>query len=94
MKHIGYVYIMTNKNKNVLYIGVTNNIIRRVREHKCHLNKGSFTTRYNVEYCIYYEQYPSIVQAIHREKQLKGWTRQKKNALINSKNPNWKEVTV
>ena len=57
MAKFGYVYIMTNKNKTTLYIGVTNDLVRRVYEHKKHLIKDSFTDRYNLEYCIYYEEF-------------------------------------
>jgi len=89
---IGYVYIMTNKNKTVLYIGVTNNLVRRVYEHKNHLIKRSFSDRYNVEYCIYYEVFYYFDLAIKREKELKKWNRQKKEDLINKKNPEWKEL--
>ena len=92
MLKFGYVYIMTNKNKTVLYIGVTNDLVRRVREHKNHLIKNSFTDRYNLEYCIYYEEFAYFISAINREKELKKWNRQKKDALINSINPEWKEL--
>jgi len=92
MEKIGYVYIMTNKHKTVLYIGVTNNLVRRVSEHKNHLFKNSFTDRYNLEYCIYYEEFFYFDLAIKREKELKKWNRQKKENLINKKNPEWEEV--
>ena len=88
----GYVYIMTNKNKTTLYVGVTNNLIRRVYEHKKHLIKGSFTDQYNLEYCVYYEEFTYFDLAINREKVLKKWNRQKKEDLINKKNPEWKEL--
>ena len=94
MEKFGFIYIMTNKNKTVLYIGVTNNLVRRVFEHKNHLIKNSFNDRYNLEYCIYYEDFPSIEMAIAREKELKKWNRQKKEALINQKNPEWKELVT
>lgn len=90
----GFVYIMTNKNKTVLYIGVTNDLIRRVYEHKNHLIKNSFTDKYNLEYCIYFEEFPTIVSAIEREKELKKWNRQKKENLINAKNSQWNEVVT
>jgi putative endonuclease len=92
MEKFGYVYIMTNKNKTVLYIGVTNNLIRRVSEHKNHLVKKSFSDRYNLEYCIYYEVFNYFILAIKREKELKKWNRQKKENLINKINPEWKEI--
>jgi putative endonuclease len=85
---------MTNKSKSVLYIGVTNNLCRRIFEHKNHLNRNSFTDRYNVEYCIYYEEFSDFKSAILREKELKKWNRQKKEALINKMNPEWKELVT
>ena len=94
MDKVGYVYIMTNKNKTTLYIGLTDNLPRRIHEHKNHLLKGSFTDRYNLEYCIYYEEFEYINLAINREKELKKWNRQKKEALINAKNPEWKELVT
>ncbi len=90
MSNSGFVYIMTNKNRTTLYIGVTNDLCRRVNEHKNHLIKGSFTDKYNLEYCIYYEEFPKFSRAIQREKELKKWNRQKKIDLINKKNPEWK----
>ena len=81
-----YVYIMTNKNKNVLYIGVTNNLKRRISEHEKGIDKG-FSWKYNCHYLIYYEEFRSINKAIKREKELKGWRRSKKDALIISVNP-------
>jgi putative endonuclease len=89
MSHLGYVYIMTNKNKTTLYIGVTNDLCRRISEHKNHLIKNAFTDKYFLEYCIYYEEFSSFNLAIQREKELKNWNRQKKEALINKKNPEW-----
>ena len=94
MDKFGYVYIMTNKNKTTLYIGVTNNLPRRIYEHKNHLNKNSFTDKYNLEYCIYYEEFAYFYLAIHREKELKKWNRKKKEALINERNPEWKELVT
>ena len=84
-----YVYIMTNKNKTTLYIGVTSDLIKRVFEHRNHEIKNSFTDKYNCESCVYYEKFNDINQAIDRETQLKKWNRQKKKDLINSKNPEW-----
>jgi len=71
MDKYGYIYIMTNKNKTVLYIGVTNDLVRRVYEHKNHLIANSFSDRYNLEYCIYYEEFAYFDLAIKREKELK-----------------------
>ena len=90
MHKIGYVYIMTNKNRTTHYIGETNDFSRRVYEHKNHLVKDSFTHKYNLEYCIYYEGFSCFDMAIQREKELKKWNRQKKVDLINKKNPEWK----
>ena len=84
-----YIYILTNKNKSVLYTGVTSDLAKRVYEHKKHLDKGSFTSRYNVEHLVYYEVTNNPVAAIEREKQIKGWNRKRKNKLVESKNPNW-----
>ncbi|GHT59266.1 hypothetical protein AGMMS50239_05500 [Bacteroidia bacterium] len=94
IEKFGYVYILTNKNKTVLYIGVTNNLVRRIYEHKNHIFKNSFTDKYNCEYCIYYEEFVYFDLAIAREKELKKWNRQKKEALINKKNPEWKELVT
>ena len=82
-----YVYILTNKNNNVLYIGVTNDLIRRVYEHKHHMDKESFTSRYHVVNLVYFEETPDVKSAIAREKQLKSWSRMKKFTLIKEKNP-------
>ena len=88
MKKGGFVYILTNKTRTVLYIGVTNDLIRRTYQHK--FEKGSlFTSKYNVKKLVYYEYYPTILEAITREKVLKGLTRLKKEYLIDTFNPNW-----
>lgn len=86
-----YVYIMTNKSFT-LYVGVTNDIVRRTYEHKKHLVEG-FTAQYNIDKLIYLEEYKYIYEAITREKQLKGWTRKKKIDLIKSLNPNFDELS-
>ena len=87
-----YVYILANQNKQVIYTGVTNDLVRRVYEHKQHMDKSSFTARYNVDKLVYFEETPSNLAAIEREKQIKGWNRKRKNKLVESKNPNWKEL--
>ena len=87
-----YVYIMSNSHKNVIYTGVTNDLLRRVYEHKNHLDKSSFTARYNVEDLVYFEVSANIESAIEREKQIKSWNRKHKNKLIESKNPNWEDL--
>jgi putative endonuclease len=86
-----YVYIMTNKSRT-LYTGVTNDLIRRVYEHKNKLIKG-FTSRYNIQYLVYYESTSNVYAALEREKQIKGWLRKKKIALIDSMNPAWKDLS-
>ncbi len=94
MSKTGFVYIITNKNKTTLYIGVTNDLCRRIYEHKNHLIKNSFTDKYNLEYCIYYEEITPFDLAILREKELKRWNRKKKEDLINKKNPEWTELVT
>ena len=88
-----YVYIISNWCDSVLYIGVTNNLQRRLYEHRNHLVKG-FTQQYNVDKLVYFENTGDIRVALEREKQLKGWTRAKKNALIQKTNPNWKDLSA
>ena len=86
-----YVYLLANKHNNVLYTGVTNNLIRRVYEHKSKLVAG-FTKKYNVDRLVYYEVCGSILVAIEREKQIKGWSRKKKHDLINTLNHGWNDL--
>lgn len=76
-----------------MYIGVTNNLPRRVYEHKNNLVKG-FTEAYNVGKLVYYESFNCVIDAIKREKQLKRWSREKKNRLVESKNPDWLELEI
>ena len=78
MEKGGAVYIMTNKHKTTIYIGVTSNLAGRVWQHINHVYPKSFTARYNLTYCVYYEFFYSIVEAISREKELKKWRREKK----------------
>ena len=85
------VYIMTNKNHTTLYTGVTNNLTRRVYEHKNHLTKG-FSDKYNLEYLVYYKTTNNVQAAILREKQIKGGSRKKKVDLINNFNPEWRDL--
>ena len=87
-----YVYIMTNRSRT-LYTGVTNNLERRVYEHKHKLVPG-FTQKYNITMLVYYEETPDVHVAIAREKQIKGWLRSKKIALIESLNPNWEDLST
>jgi len=88
-----YVYILTNKSNRVLYIGVTNNLQRRMYEHQRDLVEG-FAKRYNLKKLVYYEVTSSIKEAIAREKQLKNWHRQWKINLINQSNPCWRDLSV
>ena len=83
---------MTNKLRTVLYIGVTSNLPARVQQHHEHFYPNSFTATYNCVILVYYECFDGIVEAIAREKELKKWRREKKDSLINSKNPNWKNL--
>jgi len=90
-----YVYILTNPTKTVLYIGVTNDLRRRLYEHSTGRGDvGKFTGKYQADLLIYFEVCPDATQAIAREKQLKGWTRAKKERLINSVNPGWKPIDL
>lgn len=89
--HVYYVYILTNTHHNVLYTGVTNDLERRIYEHKQKKIKG-FTQKYNVDKLIYFERFDSIDSAISREKQIKGFSREKKLALIIKVNKEWKEL--
>ena len=91
MQYKYYTYIMTNKSNSVVYVGVTNDLWRRVGEHKQNLVDG-FTKRYNAHKLVYYEIFNDIKQAIKREKQIKGWLRARKNELISSLNPEWNEL--
>ena len=86
-----YVYLLANKHNNVLYTGVTHDLIRRIYEHKNKLVAG-FTQKYNVDRLVYYEAAGSIMVAIEREKQIKGWSRKKKHDLINALNPEWNDL--
>jgi len=89
--HIYYVYIMSNYNNTVLYVGVTNNLVRRCHEHKNKLVKG-FTEKYNVNKLVYYEVFDFVDLAIQREKQIKGYSREKKEILIDKVNQNRDEL--
>ncbi len=87
-----YVYILTNKNNRVMYIGVTNDLARRLYEHKQEMVEG-FTKRYHVHKLVYYEQTMDVRSAIAREKQLKGWLRARKNELVETMNPEWRDLS-
>ncbi|HKM40144.1 MAG TPA: GIY-YIG nuclease family protein [bacterium] len=88
-----YVYMMTNWNNKVLYTGITNDLERRVYEHKNKLVEG-FTKKYNVTKLVYFTETSDVMAAIEREKQIKGWTRQKKNGLVESINPRWEDLSL
>ncbi|MCA9438810.1 MAG: GIY-YIG nuclease family protein [Candidatus Omnitrophica bacterium] len=87
-----YVYLMTNMHNSVLYLGVTNNLLRRVYEHKNKLTKG-FTSKYNVQKLVYFEMTGEVQDAIAREKEIKKWRREKKNDLVESMNPEWNDLS-
>ncbi len=91
-EHHYYVYIVSNWNNKVIYVGITNNLQRRIYEHKNKLIKG-FTEKYNVSKLVYFEQTKDVISAIAREKEIKKWRREKKNKLINSLNPEWKDLS-
>ena len=88
----GFIYILTNTNNTVLYVGVTSGLLKRLTEHKDKLFPNSFAGRYNCEKLVYYEEFNSIEEAIFREKQLKGGSRQKKIDLITDFNPEWNDL--
>ena len=87
------VYILTNSRRTVLYTGVTNNMERRLSEHKDKLG-SAFTRKYNVDQLVYYESTNSVIAAIEREKELKNWRRSRKLGLINASNPEWKDLAA
>ena len=84
-----YVYILANPTNTVIYTGVTNDLRRRIYEHREHLDPDSFTAKYNVTRLIYFDTTPDVTAAIEREKQIKGWNRKRKNKLVASMNPGW-----
>ena len=87
-----FVYILTTENNKVMYVGVTNNLQRRLYEHQQEI-ADSFTKRYHIHKLVYFEHTYDVKEAITREKQIKGWTRVKKNALVESMNPEWKDLS-
>ncbi|MCF8359158.1 MAG: GIY-YIG nuclease family protein [Prolixibacteraceae bacterium] len=92
MNNEAYIYFMANQHKNVLYTGVTNNIVRRIAEHKAKINKG-FTYKYNCDKLVYFESFSSITDALRREKQLKNWKREWKDELVNEQNAAWEDLS-
>ncbi len=87
-----YVYILASATNVTLYIGVTRDLVRRVYEHRNHLDPDSFTSKYNVHKLVYFEETSDVNAALEREKQLKGWRRSKKNALVETMNPRWEDL--
>jgi putative endonuclease len=87
-----YVYLLTNWNNKVMYVGVSNDLKRRVFEHKNKLFEG-FTKKYNVNKLVYFEASKDVIAAITREKEIKKWRREKKNQLVISINPNWRDLS-
>ncbi len=87
-EHQYFVYILTNWNNRVMYVGMTNNLVRRLHEHRTHAVKG-FTEKYNVHKLVYFEETADVHVAMAREKEIKKWRREKKNALVIQANPEW-----
>ena len=87
-----YVYILANDSHVALYTGVTGDLIRRVWEHKQALDPKSFTARYRIHKLVFFEETPDVYAAISREKQIKSWSRRKKNELIAEQNPAWRDL--
>ena len=93
MEKGGYIYFMTNKSNSVLYVGVTNNLLRRIEEHTSG-HGSTFTHKYNCTKLVYFEKFPDIEQAIAREKQVKHFKREWKDDLVNRMNPEWRDLAV
>jgi putative endonuclease len=87
-----YVYILASDTNFTVYTGVTNDLVRRVYEHRHNLDPKGFTAKYSVHKLVYYEHTADVRVALEREKQIKGWRRSKKNALIETMNPNWEDL--
>lgn len=90
-EHRYFVYLLTNWNNKVMYVGMTNDLLRRVQEHRTHVVKG-FTEKYNVHKLVYFEETSDVYAAIAREKEIKKWRREKKNALVIQANPEWRDL--
>ena len=88
-----FVYILSNDTNVCLYTGVTNDLARRLYEHKNNLDPKSFTAQYCIHKLVYYEKFSDAYAAITREKQIKGWNRKRKNKLIESVNPRWRDLS-
>ena len=87
-----YVYILANATNTAIYTGVTNDLFRRLEEHQSHADPNSYTAKYNVTKLVYFETTNDVHAALAREKQIKGWNRKRKNALVESKNPHWEDL--
>ena len=87
-----YVYIMSSTSNYTIYTGVTNNLVRRVHEHRTGADPDGFTTKYAVKKLVYYESTHDVLSAIEREKQIKSWSRKKKNTFIAGINPAWRDL--
>ena len=92
MHQSGYFYITTNSNNTVLYCGATNDLYKRMQEHKNGIYHNSFTARYNIDKLVYFEAYSMVSDAFTREKQIKAGSRKKKTILIESINPDWNDL--
>ncbi len=93
MDHDYYVYIVSNNTRSTLYIGITSNLQTRIWQHR-NLEKPSFTEHYHCGHPVYYEHFREVRDAIGREKQMKGWRREKKNRLIETINPRWEDLAA
>ena len=87
-----FVYILSNNLNTLVYTGVTRDLVRRVYEHKHHMDPNSYTAKYSIHKLVYYESTSDVKAAIEREKQIKGWNWKRKNKLVESKNPSWAEL--
>ena len=88
-----FVYILANETNVCIYTGVTNDLVRRLYEHKNQLDPQCFTAKNHIHKLVYYEEVPDAYQAITREKQIKSWNRKRKNRLVESKNPQWEDLS-
>ena len=93
VKRTYHVYIMTNKHHSTLYVGMTGRGMQRILQH-IRKEKSGFTKKYNLDKLVYYEEYTEVIDAINREKQIKRWSRKKKERLIEIKNPKWKNLIL
>ena len=87
-----YVYILSNKTNTTIYTGITNDLVRRIYEHKHKSDPNSFTARYDIHKLVYFDFTPDVRSAIDREKQIKSWNRRRKNLLVESMNPRWEDL--